>query len=210
MNKHMVKILGFMVAALITLAIGGWAVQQYYSYQETKKLWSYKTTELANQKAEIAEIEQSLKAYEEEQLEFSKLLFQERDIPAFLDEISKFAKESEVVLADMKTQKFVQVEVPKDLSDTRLGKPREGNYTAEQLEQLEETRIWTLAAMPIQIKVLGNFASLVKFLDQLQDYTQLLNISDIKISYTMNYPTLECNFTLKIYSIKTLEELKLR
>jgi Tfp pilus assembly protein PilO len=66
----------------------------------------------------------------------------------------------------------------------------------------------TLSAMPIQIKIKGAFPNLVRFLDHLQEYKQMINVSNVVIRQDRSYPLLNCEFVIRIYTLKTMEELK--
>ena len=139
------------------------------------------------------------------------MLFDERDIPAFLDEVSKNAKQEDVRIVSMRTKKFHQVKLPKDVEKKRKHMMAKNNKKKEEelkkLEQLES--IVTLSALPISIKLKGTFASLVKFLNRLEGHKQLTNISDVEISRGREYPDIECKFVLRIYSLKSLSQYQL-
>ncbi len=78
-----------------------------------------------------------------------------------------------------------------------------------ELSKEEMNRMLTLAAMPINVKISGPYVSIVNFYRHLENFKQLISISNIEIAAANNtYPVLSCDFTLKIYSLKTLEELK--
>ncbi len=193
---------------MIILSLGYSVFMQYTQLTKVQYQWEAEKQNLISLKTEIAGIEKSIERYEKEKEDFSKLLFNERDVPAFLDDISKYAKEASVTIIDMKTQQFYQVDVPKEIVDARYANQGLNNQIADQQKQEEIKQALTLSAMPIQVRVKGGFASFVQFLDHLQDYTQLLNIANVEIQTTSEYPLLDCQFTIRIYSLKTLEELK--
>jgi len=60
-----------------------------------------------------------------------------------------------------------------------------------------------MLAMPIDIKVAGEFEPLVDFLIYLEKHRQLITLSDVEIR-VRRYPLLECSFILKIYSMQEL------
>ena len=102
------------------------------------------------------DIQEALDRYEAEKKEFRKYLFEEKDVPAFLEGISKYAAESAINVVDMKTKKFQEVATAADQKPSRskYGTRRQGTKTeATPDEKLE--RALTLAAMPISIKVKG-------------------------------------------------------
>ncbi|MBL8013030.1 MAG: type 4a pilus biogenesis protein PilO, partial [Candidatus Omnitrophica bacterium] len=57
--------------------------------------------------------------------------------------------------------------------------------------------------MPITLKVNGNFAAIIKLLECLQRYPRLLNVTDIKIQSTPNYPLLEGQVVIHAYRLMT-------
>jgi len=210
MNKRNVKTFCIVLCVLVIVGLAALTVSQYNAYREVKERWDEEQQKLVDLKNEIAQIEKSITAYKREQAEFEKLLFNERDVPAFLDEISKYAKMASMNIIDMKTQQFYQVQIPAELKEAGSTNKNLNAQMTEQEKRNELERTYTLAAMPIKIKVKGSFASFVQFLDRLQEYTQLLNIANVEIHTTREYPILDCQFTIRIYSLKTLGELQRR
>ena len=159
---------------------------------------------------EINNMKDSIARYKQEIEDIQPYLFADRDVPAFLDSISQFAQDNDVTVLDMKTQRFQEVVLPKEMEGSvsnlqgrvlkKLGQEEEPQYSPQE--------IMTFAAMPIQIKIAGAFEPLVDFLYALEGYEQLMTLSNVKIAVTKEYPTLECEFLLRIYSMKTLEELE--
>lgn len=195
------------ICVLVTLLGVGLSVQQYNAMRKVKAEWLAKEKQREELKAEIAQVEAVLAEIETEQEDFAKYLFEERDIPSFLDKISQFAKDSLVSIVDMQTKRFYEVIVPPEVVQQASGK-KQTEADLAQLREMRKQNILTLAAMPIQIKVEGSFSALAEFLAKLQEYEQLINISSVEIETQREYPRLSCNFTLRIYSLKSLEELK--
>jgi Tfp pilus assembly protein PilO len=162
--------------------------------------------------ADISRVKISIDQYQKEIDQVQPYLFKERDVPAFLDNISEFAKKSSVTVIDMTTQRFQEVILPKDETASAASEQRRrkfGNDTLDKKSREEEEQdVITFAAMPIQIKISGTFESLVDFLFALDGYKQLITLGNVEIGVGNNYPVLECNFLLKIYSLKTLRELE--
>lgn len=158
------------------------------------------------QQAEV--IRQSLEVYAKEEAEFGQYLFSEKDVPAFLENISKYAQQADVNVIDMKTRSFEEVDAVKEMIQERAKKQKQQGGQAKQGEDLKQ--ILTLAAMPVTFKVEGSFSSFVEFLSYLEEFRQLITISSIQITSGSKYPVLECSFSLKIYSLKTFEELEYR
>ncbi len=123
-----------------------------------------------------------------EKEEFSELLFQDRDIPDFLDDISQMSRNLNLNILDMKTKDFYII-TPEEEDDGSQNKT-------------EETVQEVLSALPIDIKVTGPFTSIVQLFDEIENYRQITNIKNIRIRNIKKYPTLECFFTIVIYSLK--------
>ena len=129
-------------------------------------------------------------------------------MPAFLDQIAQYAKQAQISIVDMKTQQFFQVQVPRDIQDSARIDQRLAQQVDAQKKADEEKLVQTLSAMPIQMRVKGTYASLVRFLDHLQEYKQLINVANVEIRAGNEYPLLDCEFVIRIYALKTMEELQ--
>ena len=155
-------------------------------------------------KKEIDTIRDRLENFDREKKELSRYLFEERDIPAFLDQISQYAKQTEVGIVNMQTRSFQQVQVSDEFKKQKYGEVKQ----AEPISKETLDRVLTLSAMPIDIQLKGTYENVVKFLDHLQDYTQLISVSRLEMRRAGDYPILSSSFTLRIYSLKALSELK--
>lgn len=198
----------FAISFLVMAGLVVLLFQAYNSMKAARAEYANQERRRLQMEQEIAAIKRSLERYRKERDEFSSYLFMDRDIPAFLDEISKNAKEDQVRLLNMKTQPFAQVRVREEVMGEEWQKKRKKNVDQEKAKIENLHNILTLSAMPINIRVQGRFESLVKFLDRLQDYKQLLNVSNVVIRTISEYPLLDCSFTLSIYSLKTIAELQ--
>lgn len=168
---------------------------------------------LKDRKRDLDQSQTSIERLKKEQEEFNKTLFEEQDVPAFLDGISNSAAKAMVHVLEMKTQQFSEVKVPKDLADIdrQLSKLKHVNKN-EANENVNDTKLsekLTLASMPIRIKIDGTFEAIVNFLNSIENYQQLLTVSNVEISSKTNYPQLTCEFNLRIYSLKKLKDIKL-
>lgn len=204
MNKSKIKLIFVIIVVFITLGLGVYCVSAYQSFHEAKANAEAKKEELVHAKAEIADIEKSIKQFEAEKEEFAQYLFKEQDIPAFIDGISQYAEEASIDITNMKTMRFQAVNRPATRSANIQKKNRR---RSNQEETMSVEKMLTLAAMPIQVSVKGTYQSFVDFLDRMEDFKQLLTISSVEIASGRDYPELKCDFTLKIYSFKTLDEL---
>lgn len=195
---------------IVFVVLGLFGVMLYWQYDEYETNVRQKQTaeqELDALEREINEIEEMLVRYEKEKDIFSSYLFDERDIPSFLDDISGSAKETNVNITDMRTQKFHRVDVPEEVSRRRASANR-GDKSEEQLQKERMERVLTLSAMPIRVGIEGDFMAIARFLEKLQDYEQMVNVSEIEITRTKEYPLLKSRFVIRIYSLKTLAELE--
>lgn len=210
MEKSKIKNISISICVLATLIIGYMTYLNVSAFFMTRDQWIKKTHELARIKKEVAEIERLMNFYKKEKSEFQQYLFQEKDIPGFLDGLSGFAQNAGINIVDMKTNRFQEVKVPEALEESQsvLARRRLNTATPEFTKE-EMQRMLTLAAMPINIKIKGPYESIVNFYRHLENFKQLISIGNIDIAAANNtYPELQCDFTLKIYSLKTLEELK--
>lgn len=205
----------FMAIAVIALiGLGVLALQSYTAAAEAMSTLTTKKDRLVQLKKELDETKQSIDTLKKEQAEFKGLLFDERDVPAFLDGISASAAKSSVYVMEMQSQQFSEVTVPKHVVDTngklkrmKASETDEAEVDPNSKEALEE--MLTLASMPINFKIRGDYQAIVNFMNSIENYRQLLNVSNVEISSgSTNYPFLTCQFTLKIYSLKKLGDIR--
>ncbi|MCC6759163.1 MAG: type 4a pilus biogenesis protein PilO [Candidatus Omnitrophica bacterium] len=210
MDQKKISQITISVCVAAVIAIGYWTFLNVTELLKVRNQWITKSHELMKVKHDIAEIERLMSFYNKEKAEFQKYLFQEKDIPGFLDGLSGFAQSAGINIVDMKTSKFQAVKVPEALEDSQSELARRKmTQNANELTKEEMSRMLTLAAMPITIKISGPYESIVNFYRHLEGFKQLISIGNIDIAAANNsYPTLQCDFTLKIYSLKTLEELQ--
>jgi len=132
--------------------------------------------------------------YTSELEKFQKMLFQEQDVPLFLEEISLFASDAKVKILDVKTRTFVKVKYSDPVK-------AEKNKKADSTKQDQEL---VLSSLPVQVSIQGTFESIVKFLMKLEKYKQLLTLSDVEIKLK-EYPQLLCSLTVSIYSLREMK-----
>ncbi len=190
------------------------AVRSYYSSLNAVEALNQDNDRLAKLQKDVELAKLSIESYKKEQEEFKGLLFEERDVPAFLDGISNSAEKSSVYVLEMKSQQFSEVTVPKTMQNSNKNSKRARVYDGfeepiikDPKEQINE--VLTLAAMPIRIKIQGSFESIVNFLYSIENYRQLLTVSNVEISSGNQYPQLTCEFMFRIYSLKRLSDVKL-
>lgn len=210
MDQKKIRQITISVCIAVVIGIGYWTAMNVEALLRTRNQWIVKSHELMKVKSEVAEIQRLMSFYHKEKEEFQNYLFQEKDIPGFLDGLSGFAQNSGINIVDMKTSKFQAVKVPEALEESQSELARRKlEKNPEELTKEEMSRMLTLAAMPINIKISGPYESIVTFYRHLESFKQLISIGNIDIASVNNsYPVLQCDFTLKIYSLKTLEELQ--
>ncbi len=212
MTTKNIKIGALVICLLFGVGMIGFTLWQYTSYSEVEQELSMEKKNLYSLKEDIEKTKDEIDRYDIEKKEFAEYLFNERDVPAFLDEFSKLAKKDKINIVDLKSQRFLRVDVASRIAKARSSQPIRNRdkekLTAAQRKELKVDHILTLASMSTVVQVNGTFNSIMKFLGDLQKYKQLVSIFDIQISSLREYPKLECHFIVKIYSLTSLKELK--
>ncbi|MCA9407979.1 MAG: type 4a pilus biogenesis protein PilO [Candidatus Omnitrophica bacterium] len=209
MKPQEIKKIAFSVCILLTIGFAALAIYNYKEYLETDQNYQNQKVKLNETLDEIEEIKELLERYDQEKEEFSQYLFEERDIPGFLDTISQYAKEADINVVDMKTKRFQKVVLPDTVEKKNQYMAKKKSSVEEKQEEQERMkRIWTLAAMPIDVEIDGAFDAIGNFFSKLEENKQLINVSNLEINRNKKYPELESQFTIKIYSLKTLEDLQ--
>ncbi len=206
MTKQKIKYLFIGGSVIIVCAMFWLGFQNGREYIRAKAQFDEKQQELRDVLDEINAIKAKIVLYQEEKKDFEAYLFKEQDIPALLDEISKIAKDSLVNIIDMKTQSFSAVQPAG--TDIAGRKVQSNVNQASGQEQLKEAL--TLAAMPITMKIEGEFTALLTFFNSIEDFKQLVTVNKVEIASDAQYPVLKCSYILNIYSLKTLAEIEAR
>ncbi|MBU0468263.1 MAG: hypothetical protein KKF78_00390 [Candidatus Omnitrophica bacterium] len=184
------------------------SINRYSKYLKVKTEWQNNKLALEDVQKEILEIQLSLEKYEKEKSEFKEYLFNEQDVPSFLEGISQYAQKASINIVDMKTKKFQEVVIPNDIEMTQsvLEKRRRLKNKVSGSQESEADKNFSLVYLPISVMVEGDFWSFVQFLSYLEEFKQLLLVSDVKMASSREYPKLKCNFTIKIFSLRDLNE----
>lgn len=208
MKKENTRNIVLAFSGLILMGMGCVVFSRYVEFGKVQYQWKGQKKILNDLKAEINEVEHWIKQYEKERNDFASTLFSEDEIPAFLEEISQCAKRFPLDIVDVKRGVFRLVEKPKgDLDIMALKEAGRKPSDDEDAKTGVPAYAPRISYMPIQVQVKGNFAAIVEFLDCMQLYPKLLNVASVKIVSTEEYPGLECQVTLNVYSLKTLIEL---
>lgn len=212
MNKKRISVIFTVLTILTVAALIGISAYNFRLFVVAKEDYQNKQAEMEVVEEEIRLIKAKIARYEEEKAEFEEALFQEQDIPAFLDDISQMAKEAKVNITDMKTKAFREVRsaAAVSTSQTNFQNRKKTNQQMERDRKRRVEKILTLAAMPINVKMEGEFQALLNFFNTMEDFEQLVTVSNVEIVAGRDYPDLKCEYTLKIYSLKQLSEIDTR
>ena len=208
-NIRNIMIAGYLV---FVMAMATWCWLTYHKSEQSQASLEGQKARLSLLNTEIEHSRSSVDNLKADQEEFKKLLFNDRDVPAFLDGLSRSAASTAVRIIDMKTQRFSQIIIPKDISGASLAEQHrvDADYVNANTKdpRQEFNNLLTLAAMPIHIQIQGSFRAIVNFLNAVENERQLLTVSNVEINRGLAYPQLDCQFILKIYSLEQLKDIK--
>jgi Tfp pilus assembly protein PilO len=197
------QIQGISVVVCVLIIIVGFLFfgYSYRRFAVTRAEYTKLQWTLAQRLRAYKNLETLISKFEEEKQRFETFLFTDRDVATFLDEFSQFAKESKIEIFRIRAQK--QRPVPE--AETRQKLPATMKRRGQSRQEQEEEPIGLLM-LPMQIGIRGDFLSTVQFLIKLEQYRQLLTVSDVKIEISREgYPFLDTNFLLRLYSISSFE-----
>jgi hypothetical protein len=186
---------GFTIVAVFLIAF------HYHTYTTLKKRFEQKNYRLTNLEGDIRKLNTLLANYKEEREQLEPLLFSDKDIASFLDKISDFAKTAKIKIVDMKTQRFSAIALPPEIKASVSAKEKEKLAKGAQEKAGPE-----LVFIPINMVIEAPFERIFDFLISLEQYRQLLTLSNVGIRLGA-YPLLNCHFTLRLYSLRQLEEI---
>ena len=203
LSSFQVKIIALVSCVIITAVYGilvSLPISKCKKYKNKINAVQYDIMRLKNDENSYRD---SIRKYKAQKKELERILFTDRDVSSFLEEISLIARKSQIKISEMKTRKFKKVESRNSTSINNSFK----NRTADNKNK-EDSSLF-LAAIPIDIRIEGRFPSIVNFLIFLEGYRQLITLSNVGIRIK-KYPILRCEFILRLYSLKTSGELKER
>ena len=175
---------------LVVLGLSFMVYQSYASLQKARSVLVKEQARMGYNSGLIQQTQAMISQYKQEQEKFQDIIFKERDVPAFIERISQSAALANVYVSRIQSEKFTEVKLPETASP--------GGVAAS-------AKVLSLTAMPVRISVRGTFDAIVSFLSSIEGYRQLLTVSNVVIKSDANYPRLNCDFTLKIYSVKTTD-----
>lgn len=194
-----IKIIGFVICAIFSLGCAALFGISYSSYLKSQGRFKQKENHLVSLKEDKSNLQELIKEYKEERGRLASLLFSEKDIATFLDNMEAFATKSQVRILEMRAKRLTSVAPPPEISANLPPVRRD-------FMQGEEKEGPSLVFMPIDMTVEAKFFDLINFLLSLEKYRQLLTVSNVTMERRV-YPSLSCRFTLKLYSLKQIEEL---
>jgi Tfp pilus assembly protein PilO len=208
MTLGKIRLLVMTVCVFFIVAFGAASGFQLRRFTGAQDQLQQKSRELSTLHNEIAEMHKYLSDYESEQAELQEYLFAEQDIPGFIDGISQYARETGIVIMDMKSARFEAVRLTPEITEGQSALAQKKMAGRGRGAGSSGERGVTLAAMPVTIKAEGDYEGFVDFLDRLEGFKQLLTISNLDVSVTGKYPVLSADFIIKIYSFKNIEDLR--
>lgn len=204
LNKFSAKtITSFGIGLCVAVTIAGVALLGvgYRAYYQTQKQLKAKYARASSLEQDIRQLTQLVQKYAQERQRFEALLFSEKDIATFLNNMSEFTKAAQVKIKEMRAQHLTVVEIPAEMA-SGMNPIYQKQFNQQGTDQPQGP---TLAYLPITMVIEARFDRMVNFLIALEKYRQLLTLSNVDISRGMKYPLLDCKFTLRLYSLKQIE-----
>lgn len=198
-SPRTIKVIGVSICAIFSLILLTLVIFNYQRYAQAKKRFAEENSRLLALEEDARELKKFIRYYQEERERFGGLLFSDKDIAAFIDKIADFARRAQVKITEMKAQRFQNIRPPDEISGA-LAVKRTASGEKKEGPDLH------LAALPINMTIEGKFARISEFLFSLEQYRQLLTLSNVSIK-RVKYPILTCKFTLRLYSLRRLEEI---
>lgn len=200
-SSKTVTLIWIYICIIFSLACTALVGFHYRNYSEVQKKFTRENNKLWALERDSQHLQRLIQNYKDERMRLEAMLFADKDIATFLDMISDFAKSSNIRIVDMKAQKISVVKPQTEIvSDTAIMSNK------ETLGKKKKETGLGLTSIPIKIAIEGNFERTVEFLLSLEKYRQLLTLSNVNIRRG-KYPLLNCNFTLRLYSLKQMEEI---
>lgn len=200
LSPQLPKIISICVCVLITLILFVVIIVFNSEYTKAKGNIDLKENQFKNLEKDVKSLNTFLARYKKDIGRFEEILFADRDIPLFLENISRASKEFQIRIVAIRALNLKMVENDDNPASTR--QQRVSN------EKKEEDMLY-LASTPFNITIIGKFRDIVNFLLSIEKYRQLLSLSNVEVKVD-SYPALKCSFRLDLYSLKTLEAIKRR
>lgn len=190
------------LVVFILMAMGCGVLIQHIQLEKTQYQWQVKKKSRDNLNAEMGEIAGWLKQFEKERMDFSARLFTEEDVSVFVEYVSQYAKKNALEVVNVKTGIFGPFRWP--VADNQKSPTNEVGpvFSVKDYRLAEQSaKAVDMTAMSLKLKVKGRFSSIVKLLEHIQRYRQILNVVDVKIQSAGQYPVLDAQVTLMLYGV---------
>lgn len=208
LSGERVKMIAFIICGVFTLIFLSFTLGSMFVYHNKGKRIKECRSYLSRVNKDLVNIDESISAYKKEREEFQAILFAKEDIASFLDMVSQFAKETNIKVVDMKTKKFEKVKpLMKEGKNIKAfrAKAKKGEKSPVQKSKKQAVLLF----MPVEAKIEGDYNSIVDFLFFLENYKQLVSLTNVEIKMK-RYPVLVCAFCLRIYTLEEREGKKRR
>ncbi len=201
------KIGGIVICVAFTVVLGMWVNISAYRFNKARVKFNAGKSKLSRLRKDKERLMKTLQHYRTEREKFQRILFTDKDIASFLDKISQLAVQSNVKIVNMRTKKFKKVEPVEEMEGVLA--PLAKKKISRKRKKKDEEKGPVLSSLAIDMKISGNFDSLVNFLIFLERSRQLLTLSNIEVKVS-SYPTLTASFVLRLYSLKDISGVKKR
>ena len=189
------KIAVIAVGVIYTALLIVWAGSTVMDYHKASVVLRKAKAQQALLEKDLADLKTGIGRFQQEREKFEALLFTQKDIPAFLDEMAGFARNSKVSIVDLTTRALTKVAIPDEVTSGVSEIARAKMMDRNDKEQP------AIVYLPIQITLKGRFAGIVDFLNRLERYRLLTALTDVTME-VKEYPNIQCSLTVNIYSLK--------
>lgn len=142
-----------------------------------------------------------------QQLELAKkLIFTDKEIELFLQDFANFSSQTGMMPVRIMSRQLTRVPME---PESKEASKATGKEVTQRKKAKEKKVLDSILMLPLTITLQGEYPAAVKFLANLEQYKQLLTVSELKVSPSRKgYPELELNFVLRLYTMGRLEEGK--
>jgi len=193
-STKVIKLVTFTICLLFTVGLIGSGVHYYREYDQTQQKLLPQRMRVQELQQDIEELDVFLKQYARDISRFEKMLFEDQDIPLFIEGISSSSERFNTNIIEIKALSPQIV----DIQGARIRQSRRRPSARKKQSSPQDSL--TLGSSPFRIKTSGTFGNIVQFLLSLQKHRQLLSVSNVVIK-EKEYPLLECSFDLDLYSL---------
>ncbi len=189
-----VKLITLVLCILVTCGLAAGGAYYYTEYSKAQQKLLPQRQRVKELKQDISDLDVFLHRYATDISRLEKILFEDKDIPLFLEGISRASSRFSTNITEIKALSPQIV----DMEGSRIRRNRRRS-SARQREPEKQDSL-TLGSSPFRIKMKGVFGDVIQALLSLQEHRQLLSVSNVVIK-EKEYPLLECSFDLDLYSL---------